>query len=219
MAGVISGEPVLMGIYQGLSPFLERSRVGRSLLVNYNQHKRVYYIIEKALLVFVLVMLIRFFLVQPFHIPSSSMSPTLQVGDKIFIFRLPYLYNATPELGDIIVFRPPESAGENGKEDIYYVKRVVGLPGDIVSIDNHRLYINEQEVREPEVFQHIQYESFPRLPKYLESVQVPEYEVLVFGDNSADSVDSRYWGPVPLRNITGEVFLRFWPFSRLGVPE
>jgi len=146
---------------------------------------------------------VRPFVVEAFFIPSESMIPTLRVGDRVLVNKFIYRF-AEPERGDIIVF---ESV-EGGSEDL--IKRIVGVPGDRISVRGGKLLVNGELQREPYVNR-----RFPDRSFYAPTT-VPEDHVFVMGDNRANSRDSRFFGPVPEKKIEGEAFLRFWPPDRIG---
>jgi signal peptidase I len=155
------------------------------------------------LVAFVLVFgVVRPFVLEAFRIPSESMVPTLEVGDRVlankFIYRL-----TEPERGDVVVF---ESVGEG--DDQKLIKRVVGVVGDEIEVRNGTLLVNGEEQEEPYLN-----ENLPFTGSY-EPTEVPEEHVFVMGDNRGNSADSRVFGPLPVENIEGEAFMRFWP-----VPE
>lgn len=182
-----------------------------------------------------LVLLLRSFVVEPFQIPSQSMLPTLKVGDFILVskstygIRLPVLRTklvdiSSPKRGDVMVFFPPH-------EDRYFIKRVVGLPGDKVQVLNGVLYVNEEQMEQvlmPEEAtsarsvvmtenlvgsQHLMQKriSPTRLSQSYSSI-VPDGHYFMMGDNRDNSSDSRVWGPVPEERIVGKAFARwmFW---------
>jgi signal peptidase I len=199
--------------------------------------------------VLLVVFVLRSFLVEPFQIPSSSMVPTLQVGDYILVnkytygVRLPVLRTKVldfnePQRGDVMVFFPPHM------NDTYFIKRVVGLPGDTVTYRNKRLFVNGQAV--PEEALAVLPEGNARYELGLETlgdashlVQVDEarpardFSVVVkpghyfmMGDNRDNSSDSRIWGQVPEKDIVGKAFaiwmhwdslLSLPSFSRVGL--
>jgi len=178
--------------------------------------------------VLLFVLVLRSFLVEPFQIPTGSMIPTLKVGDFILVnkyaygIRLPVVGTkiidvGDPERGDSMVFIPPH-------EEEYFIKRVIGLPGDRVRYQNKTLYINgveqaqvfEREVREfrprqlefEETFgdrPHAIYRNLYNDPRIQEWV-VPEGHYFMMGDNRDQSNDSRFWGFVPDENVVGRAF-------------
>jgi len=165
-----------------------------------------------------MVLIIRTFLFQPYKIPSGSMEPTLQIGDRIFAFRLPFWFGKRPGRGDIIVFKTPDSIYDRTKP--VYIKRVVGLPGEVVEIRQGRLYVDGRLVDSPEAFDHITYvHQNSGMDHPFFRCKVPENEILVFGDNSRNSYDGRAWGGVPSRNVKGKALFRYWPWKpwRVGL--
>jgi signal peptidase I len=155
------------------------------------------------IIAFVLVFgFVRPFIVEAFYIPSESMVPTLEVGDRLFVNKFVYRF-FEPKRGDIIVFKSVEGSTEGGQEDL--IKRVVGLPGDQVQVNHGRLYLNGERWTESYVN-----DELPDSTSFGPTT-VPEGKVFVMGDNRANSLDSRFFGPVPLENIEGEAFLVFWP--------
>jgi signal peptidase I len=201
--------------------------------------------------VLLIVFVLRSFLVEPFQIPSSSMVPTLQVGDYILVnkytfgIRLPVLRTKVlslnePQRGDVMVFFPPHM------NDTYFIKRVVGLPGDTVSYRNKRLFVNGKEVAEemlavlPEGASRYQvgleslgdanhlFQVDETRPARDFSVQVKPGHYFMMGDNRDNSSDSRIWGQVPEKDIVGKAFavwmhwdslLSIPSFSRAGLIE
>jgi|SRR5215212_6375404 len=157
------------------------------------------------LIAFALVFgVVRPFIVEAFYIPSESMVPTLEVGDRVFVNKFIYRFSE-PEHGDIVVFESVE--GEN--EDL--IKRIVGLPGDRVAVFDGVLFVNGERWEEPYVNK-----LFPDNSSYGPTT-VPEGEVFVMGDNRSNSRDSRFFGPISLDNIEGEAFIIFWPPSSVGI--
>jgi signal peptidase I len=147
---------------------------------------------------------VRPFVLEAFYIPSESMVPKLLVGDRVFVNKFVYRF-WEPERGDIVVFQSVEGEGED------LIKRVIGAPGDRVAIINGVLHVNGEPQEESYVRDGRPLDSGPNGP-----TRVPEGEVFVMGDNRANSRDSRFFGPVPVENIEGEAFFRFWPPSRIG---
>jgi len=148
--------------------------------------------------------LVRPFLVEAFYIPSESMMPTLEVGDRVFVNKFIYRF-AEPERGDIVVFESIEGS----EQDL--IKRVVAVPGDTVAVQNGVLFVNGQPQEEPYVN-----EAFPD-GSFFGPTTVPEDSVFVMGDNRGNSRDSRFFGPVSISNVEGEAFLTFWPPSHVDL--
>ncbi len=185
--------------------------------------------------IFLIVLILRSFIFEPFKIPSGSMMPTLLIGDFILVnkydygIRLPVLNskiidNKTPERGDIVVFRYPEDPS------IPFIKRVVGLPGDKIAYKDKTLYINDISVTQSrngrynahgsglmmdgvslriEHLGDIDHEILvsPNRPSQELEVRVPEGHYFVLGDNRDNSKDSRFWGFVPDENLVGRAFM------------
>jgi len=159
--------------------------------------------IETIVIAFVLAFLVRSFVVQAFWIPSGSMEPTLQVGDRILAYKLFYGIKSVKR-GDVIVFKYPL----NPRKD--FVKRVIGLPGDQIEIKNKKVYVNGNLLVEPYVVHRDFWKSgFPR-DEY-GPIQVPDDSLFVLGDNRDTSDDSRYWGFAPGKNIIARAFVVYWP--------
>lgn len=176
---------------------------------------------------------IQAFIVKPYEIPSGSMIPTLDINQRILVDRIGMQFSS-PQIGDIYVFHPPASdtcadpsEGENAagqaapaacdvahrrESTQTYVKRIVGLPGDRLSIVDGRVIRNgivEKGWRT--VACHGASEcSFP------ETIVVPKGDYYMMGDNRPDSLDSRFWGPVPRAWLIGQAFFTYWPPDRVG---
>jgi len=213
--------------------------------------------VEAILVALVIALVLRTFVVQAFKIPSSSMEDTLLIGDHLlvnkFIFgtKAPFmdgrfLQIREPERGDVIVFEfPPDTFDERlafwQKRD--FIKRVIGLPGDKVEVRDKTVFINDKEFHvEQEVFKDSSlrdrcfeigdWRKRMRIPSSRERdcmlpTTVPEGHYFVLGDNRDRSHDSRFWGFVPMENIKGLAFIKYWSwdanenwprFSRIGRP-
>ncbi len=153
-------------------------------------------------------LLIRAFLFQSFYIPSGSMIPTLQVGDRIVVSKLAFAFSGVKR-GEIVVFaRPPADTIDPNVHDL--VKRVIGLPGDTISSRNGHVLINGKILPEP----YLPHGD----PTYNIRTQViPPGDYFMMGDNRGDSYDSRFFGDVPGKLFVGQVILRFYPLSRLAI--
>ncbi|MFQ5904593.1 MAG: signal peptidase I [Candidatus Binatia bacterium] len=167
-----------------------------------------------------LALFIRTFIVQAFKIPSGSMIPTLQIGDHILVNKLSYgiripfwgrylMEFGTPQRGDVVVFIFPEDRSKD------FIKRVIGVGGDLVEIRGKKIYINSRPLEDPHAHFagadpkeggfHIRDNYGPR--------RVPEGHIFVMGDNRDRSYDSRFWGFVNLQDVMGKAFLIYWSWD------
>jgi signal peptidase I len=183
-----------------------------------------------------LALLIQAFVVKPYRIPTGSMLPTLVMGQRILVNRM----DTDPGIGDVVVFHPPHGAdlgsgqcanaqqGFNADGDALaqpcdrslaseseqtFVKRVVGLPGDVLRIAGGHVIRNGR--REPDAY--ITACGGVAECTFSRSIRVPAGDYYMMGDNRGDSDDSRYWGPVSQRYIIGVAFFTYWPPDRIGV--
>jgi signal peptidase I len=160
----------------------------------------------------VFAIVIRLFIAEPRYIPSDSMEPTLQVGDRLVVEKVSYRLHS-PQTGDIIVFEPPQQFQEQFGflPDKAFIKRVIGTPGDWIQVQNGRVYLNDQPLPEPYIAEPPAYQMNP--------VRVPAEQLFVMGDNRNNSNDSHVWGFLPQQNIIGRAIFRFFPFDRIGALE
>jgi signal peptidase I len=178
-----------------------------------------------------LALLIQAFIVKPYRIPSPSMVPTLDVGQRVLTNRLV----DKPSIGDIVVFHPPHGAdiadGVCGnpnqgaghaqpcgvptpqQSNQTFIKRVVAGPGDMVKIINGHVWRNGVPEKDPYIIQCSPGSSSCNFPR---PIKVPPGDYFMMGDNRPDSEDSRYWGPVPDKWIIGVAFFTYWPPDRIG---
>ncbi|AGW13581.1 signal peptidase I [Megalodesulfovibrio gigas] len=175
---------------------------------------------EALIIAFVLAMFIRAFVVQAFTIPSGSMLQTLQIGDYLLVSKLsygikvPFTHSyltmwATPEHGDIIVFENPNDPSKD------FIKRVIGMPGDTIEIKDKKVYRNGQALDESYVqFVDPNVVMGPRDHK--DPIVVPDGNYFVMGDNRDDSLDSRFWGFVPVGNLRGKAWMIYWSWESMG---
>jgi signal peptidase I len=165
-----------------------------------------------AVIALSLAVVVRTFVAQMFFIPSGSMLPTLQVGDRIVVDKLSYDFGSV-QRGDIVVFaKPPLEQADYAD----LVKRVIGLPGDVISASDGHVDIDGRPLAEPWL-------PNPPPPTYPSPVpeafslqhpyRVPPGEYFVMGDNRTDSEDSRYFGPIPKSLIVGKMVVRVWPLD------
>jgi signal peptidase I len=180
-----------------------------------------------------LALLIQAFLVKPYQIPSPSMEPTLDVGQRVLVDRVSYRFS-DPQIGDIVVFHPPVGAIGEGPQcgvpelppgqacsrpvdeeaDTNFIKRIVAEPGDRLSIKHGHPVVNGV-MAEEDFIKPCGGGADCNLPK---TITIPPNEYFMMGDNRApgSSDDSRFWGPVPRDWIIGQAFFTYWPPNRVG---
>ncbi|MEM9803890.1 MAG: signal peptidase I [Cyanobacteria bacterium P01_D01_bin.56] len=155
-----------------------------------------------------IAVVIRLFVAEPRFIPSNSMDPTLHIGDRLLIEKVSYRFHQ-PHRGDIVVFEPPPQLQAIGyQRDQAFIKRVIGLPGDTVTVHQGRVYRNNHPLKESYILAAPTYE--------MQAVTVPDNTLFVMGDNRNDSNDSHIWGFLPIKNVIGHATFRFWPLGDLG---
>ena len=164
----------------------------------------------------VMALLVKAFLFQAYYIPSPSMEPTLGQGDRIIVNKLSYRLHDVNR-GDLVVFEAPEGTG--GVDDL--IKRVIGLPGELIRVANGRVLIDNGMLLEPYLpLQDSTAGLFTsancaNLPGDVDGCRVPPGHVFVLGDHRANSRDSRFFGPIPEDSIRGRAFLRIWPLGEM----
>jgi signal peptidase I len=181
---------------------------------------------EALLFALVLALIIRTFLIQAFKIPSGSMEDTLLIGDHLLVNKFIYgmeipftderiLTIRLPRQSDVIVFEYPEDRNKSFFERRDFIKRVVGVPGDVVEVRNKQVLVNgeifklDQEVhKEPDI---LPPQLSPR--DFMAPVKVPEGKYFVMGDNRDRSYDSRFWGFVDESEIKGLAFIKYWSWD------
>lgn len=156
-----------------------------------------------------LTVVLRSYVVEARQIPSGSMIPTLQIGDRLLVDKITYKFGELRH-SDIVVFSPPPE-GQVGEIKNDYIKRIIGLPGDKIEVINRKVFLNGKEIKEPYVAEAPEYSYGPAI--------VPDDALFVMGDNRNNSFDSHAWGFLPMANIKGRAFFRFWPPNRIGIIE
>ena len=175
--------------------------------------------IESIVIAFLIAMVIRTFVLQAFKIPTGSMRTTLLEGDRILVNKLvhgpqiPFTYWRLPgygklKRGDVIVFKFPEDPRRD------FVKRLIAFPGETVAVDEGGIYVNGKKVEDRKILNQYYYNRGDYGAKG-QSVQVPKGFYYVLGDNSASSMDSRFWGFVPEYYLIGKAELIYWPLNRI----
>lgn len=159
-----------------------------------------------AVAIFLFVYLL---VLQPHKIKGDSMQPNFPDGEYLLTDKVTYRLGE-PKRGDVIVFKAPTGNGDE------FIKRIIGLPGETVSITNGNIYINEKLLDEPYLSDELYTSSASFLSEGKE-VTVPEESYLVFGDNRPRSSDSRVFGFITKKDITGRAWLVYWPVQNAGV--
>ena len=156
-----------------------------------------------------LALIIRVFIAEPRYIPSESMFPTLETGDRLVIEKVGYKFHS-PNKGEIIVFQPPEMLRLIGNFDKSqaFIKRVIAQSGETVAVKDGIVYVNDRPLVEDYIAAPPEYELIP--------VTVPKGQLFVMGDNRNNSNDSHIWGFLPIENAIGHAVFRFWPPERVG---
>lgn len=172
---------------------------------------------------------IQAFIVKPYRIPSESMEPTLDVGQRVLVDRVSEHFTSYRR-GDIVVFHPPRGADEDQcglidkpanepcpkptpqESSTNFIKRIVGLPGDRLSVMAGRVYIDGRPLKEP----YIRPDATCDICNEPRPITIPPGYFFMMGDNRGQSADSREWGPVPRKWIIGKAFFTYWPPDRIG---
>jgi signal peptidase I len=171
---------------------------------------------------------IQAFLVKPFRIPSESMVPTLQIGQRVLVNRVSGHFSDY-DRGDILVFKPPEGAETNScgvqqpetsscptptkqRSDTNFIKRVVAVGGDRIKVLGGAVYLNGKRQKEP--FAHLN--SSCGICNLPDEIRIPKGYYFMMGDNRGASADSREWGPIPKDWVIGQAFATYWPPKKVG---
>lgn len=184
------------------------------------QQSKVREYVEAIIIAVVIALFIRTFVVQAFKIPSGSMKPTLQIGDHILVnkfsygIKLPIFRNTLipigePQREDIVVFIYPEDRSKD------FIKRVIAVGGDTIEMKDKKIYLNGKPYRDT----YGTYLDNTVLPASIQPrdnfgpIKVPQGSIFVMGDNRDHSLDSRYWGFVPLKDVMGKAFLIYFSWD------
>jgi signal peptidase I len=156
-----------------------------------------------------IALVVEAFLVQAFWIPSPSMVPTLEVGDRVLVNKLSYKLHDVHR-GDVVVFSRPKAAEVTGDDKIKdLIKRVIAVGGDTIEAREGQVYVNDELIEEPYLPPDTRTDNLPR-------TNVPEGQVFVMGDNRTDSQDSRIFGAIDEDTIVGRAFVKVLPLTDLG---
>jgi signal peptidase I len=149
----------------------------------------------------------RTFVFQAYYVPSGSMIPTLQVGDRILVQKI-FFSPSDVHTGEIVVFHGPAADVVCGSPQSILVKRVIGLPGETISSQGNTVYINGKPLAEPWL------PSGTQLGRAIQKQVIPAGRYFMMGDNRSISCDSRYWGTIPGSSMIGKVLVLWWRFGR-----
>lgn len=149
-------------------------------------------------------LLVKTFLIQAFFIPSLSMYPTLDEGDRVLVNKLSYQLHDVHR-GDLVVFERPPGQPESDIKDL--IKRVIGLPGEMIEAREGVVYIDGRELDEPYLVEGVTTDNLPLQ-------EIPDGHIWVMGDNRGDSADSRVFGPIDEDTIVGRAFVKVWPLGQ-----
>ena len=153
-------------------------------------------------------LLVKTFLIQAFFIPSLSMYPTLDEGDRVLVNKLSYRFHDVTR-GDLVVFERPEGQPESEIKDL--IKRVIGLPGEMIEAREGVVYIDGEQLDERDYL--VDGTTTDNLPRQ----EIPAGHVWVMGDNRGDSADSRVFGPIDEDTIVGRAFVKVWPLTEISL--
>lgn len=159
-------------------------------------------VVETVIPAVLIAVFITLFLAQATQVYGQSMEPNLHAGQRVIVEKISYHFHP-PRRGDIVVLRLPEQRGN------FLIKRVVGLPEETIEVRDQQVFIDGQPLSEPYLDRTIRYSMSSRL--------IPEDSVFVLGDNRDFSNDSRSFGPVPLSNVIGRAWIRYWPLDQVGL--
>lgn len=167
-------------------------------------------LIKTFLIAMAIIIPIRYFLVQPFFVRGASMEPTFEDGEYLLIDQLSYRFRE-PRRGEVIVFHYPNDPSQ------FFIKRIIGLPGDLVTIQDGQVVIQNGEFSNGAVLDESEYLDPNVRTGGQTETQLGENEFFVLGDNRPASSDSRSWGLLPRENIVGRTWIRAFPLGRITV--
>ncbi len=170
----------------------------------------IWEVVKIVVISLVIIIPVRYYLVQPFFVRGASMEPNFDNGQYLVINEIGYRFD-DPARGEVIVFKYPLEPSQ------YYIKRIVGLPGEVVEIKNGQVTIYDEEFPQGKILDESAYLFEETVTRGLIHLKLNEDEYFVLGDNRKASSDSRQWGALPKDNIIGRVWLRAWPFDTAKV--
>lgn len=165
--------------------------------------------IETVVMALAMFVIMYLFLFQPHQVRGNSMLPNFHDQEYLLTDKVSYKLGG-PRRGDVIIFQAPKH------EEYDYIKRIIGLPGETVSVKGGEVYVNDQLLQENYLPGELKTQGGGFL-KEGQNIPVPEGHYFVLGDNRSQSSDSRDWGPVPEKNVVGRAWFRYWPLDRVGI--
>jgi signal peptidase I len=161
----------------------------------------IFEIIKVVIISLIIILPIRYYLIQPFYVEGASMEPNFYDKEYLVIDEISYRFN-NPQRGEVIILKNPND------RHFYFIKRVIGLPGEKIAVLNGRVFINDKQLEENYIksFSHDDYGP----------TTLADDEYFVMGDNRNNSSDSRYFGPLNRQDIIGRVWVRGWPLNRFN---
>lgn len=171
-------------------------------------------IIETLVIAMSLFLVVYLFAVQPHQVNGQSMVPNFQSGEYVLTDKISYKFRP-PQRGEIVVFHAPEAAHCPKGTGCDFIKRLLGLPGDTVAVQNNQIVVNGVPLAEPYI--PADFQTLPGAYTKGRSITLGPNEYFAVGDNRPYSSDSRAWGPVNIDLIVGRAFFRYWPPQSVGI--
>jgi len=170
----------------------------------------IWEVVKIVVISLAIIIPIRYYLIQPFFVRGASMEPNFDNGQYLVINEISYRFEE-PARGEVVVFKYPSNPSQ------YYIKRIIGLPNEVVEIKDGQVVIYNQEFPQGQVLDESGYLPEDRVTQGVVNLKLGQDEYFVLGDNRGFSSDSRQWGALPKDNIVGRVWIRAWPFETAQV--
>jgi signal peptidase I len=168
-------------------------------------------IVETLVLTLIIFFVIQTFVAQPYRVEQMSMEHTLEPDQYVLVDKLTPRFEPYSR-GDVVVFQPPDGWSE-GPQNTPFIKRVIGLPGDVIEVRDGAVWVNGTRIVEPYTYDQQPTTASEEPAHWL----VPTGQLFVMGDHRAASADSRSFGTIPIDRVIGRAWLRYWPLSTFGI--